>query len=96
MWQKRTITFTLLIFCSISGITNSEDLFVEETGETDFIPIESEPSEVRIKREAQAVDYSYSYADDYDENAEGKIIAKFITQFSQCAQIGTLEDFQLR
>ena len=71
MWQKRTLTIILLIFYSISGITNSEDLFVEETGETDFIPIESEPIEVREKREAQA-DYSYTYGDDYDENTEGK------------------------
>ena len=84
MWQKRTLTLTLLISCSICGLTNSEDLFVEETGETDFIPIESEPIDVREKREAQA-DYSYTYGDDYDENTEGKKnITSFIIQLWKC------------
>ena len=82
MWQKRTITFTLLIFCSISGVTNSEDLFVEETGETDFIPIESEPNEIRDKREAQT-DYSFSYEGEYDENSEGKKIDHFFDMISE-------------
>jgi len=43
---------------------------VEEAGETDFIPIESEP-EIRAKRESQS-DYNYSYTNDYDENTQGK------------------------
>ena len=73
MWHERTLTIILVIFCSISDITNSEDLFVEETGETDFIPIESEPNEIRDKREAQT-DYSFSYEGEYDENSEGKKI----------------------
>ena len=75
--SKRTFSQVFLFFCAIYclcylEIVNSEDLFVEETGETDFIPIESEP-EIRTKRESQA-DYNYSYSDDYDENSQGKIV----------------------
>ena len=77
MSSERTFSQVFLIFCSIYccfylGSVNSEDLFVEEAGETDFIPIESEP-EIRTKRESQA-DYNYSYTNDYDENTQGKII----------------------
>ena len=75
MSSERTFSQVFLIFCSIYccfylGSVNSEDLFVEEAGETDFIPIESEP-EIRAKRESQA-DYNYSYTNDYDENTQGK------------------------
>ena len=75
MSSERTFSQVFLIFCSIYccfylGSVNSEDLFVEEAGETDFIPIESEP-EIRIKRESQD-DYNYSYTNDYDENTQGK------------------------
>jgi len=73
MSSERTFSQVFLIFCSIYccfylGSVNSEDLFVEEAGETDFIPIESEP-EIRNKRESQA-DYNYSYTNDYDENTQ--------------------------
>ena len=53
----------LLIFCSIY-LTKSEDLFVEEPGETDFVPMESEP-EIWSKRHT-----SHNY--DYDENFDGE------------------------
>ena len=68
--MQRTFAI-LLIFCSVY-LTKSEDLFVEEAGETDFIPIESEP-DIRSKRTTS--DYTYNYNDnyDYDQNSEGKI-----------------------
>ena len=68
--MQRTFAI-LLIFCSVY-LTKSEDLFVEEAGETDFIPIESEP-DIRSKR--QTSDYTYNYSDnnyDYDQNSDGK------------------------
>ena len=84
MSSERTFSQVFLIFCSIYccfylGSVNSEDLFVEEAGETDFIPIESEP-EIRTKRESQ-VDYNYSYTNDYDENTQGKIITSFSCEY---------------
>ena len=90
MSSERTFSQVFLIFCSIYccfylGSVNSEDLFVEEAGETDFIPIESEP-EIRIKRESQD-DYNYSYTNDYDENTQGKITYQLCLLTKFCVKI---------
>ena len=57
-----------LLFVLISLLLpkiKTEDLYVDETGETDFIPIESEPEIQRFKRQVE--DYDESYKEDYSD-----------------------------
>jgi len=72
MKRKSVLVFFLISIQVLLG----EELYVDEIGEADFIPIETEPSalhqevENRVKRQVGKVEPSYAYdANDYDYNA---------------------------